>query len=551
MKHFSDLYARLDETTKTNEKVAALRDYFQAVDPADAAWAIYFLSGRKLRQIIPTRRMCEWAAEAAKIPAWLFDESYEMVGDLAETMALVLPPPERATTLTLAEWVERRLIPLRGADEADQRERLGEYWRELDPRQRFLLHKIVTGGFRVGVSQRLVLRGLANAVDLPLELLAHRMMGDWEPSAEWFQTIVHPDDNTTVQSQPYPFFLAHPLEHDPEQLGPIDDWQVEWKWDGIRAQMIRRADETFLWSRGEELITDRFPELLPAAADLPDGTVIDGEILAYRDGILPFMDLQRRIGRKQLGPKILRDVPVVFVAFDLLEFGGIDIRTQQLSARRQQLVELLGLSATMWSQVPSGDRMSDDHDKPSCSTRLWISPEVTASTWQEIAAKRQDSRANRAEGLMLKRRSSAYRVGRPRGEWWKWKIEAYTIDAVLVYAQRGSGRRAGLYTDYTFAVWQHEELVPIAKAYSGLTDAEIREVDAFVRQHTVDRFGPVRQVEPRLVFEIAFENIQLSNRHKSGIAVRFPRIARWRHDLAIHQADHLETIKRMLSAETP
>ncbi|MGQ9928338.1 MAG: ATP-dependent DNA ligase [Chloroflexaceae bacterium] len=529
MQAFAELYAALDETTRTNEKVAALARYLAAAPPADAAWALYFLSGRKPRQVIGSRRLSEWAIEASGTPAWLFGECYDAVGDFAETVALLLAdrPPAAAGSASagLAFWIEERLLPLREADRATQRAAVLQAWSELEQLQRFLWNKLITGGFRVGVSQRLVVRALAQVSGVEDTVIAHRLMGDWVPSADWYRSLLAGERADADVSRPYPFFLAHPLEDDPASLGAPEEWQAEWKWDGIRAQLIRRAGRSFLWSRGEELITERFPELAEAAVRLPDGTVLDGEVLPFRDGaVLPFSQLQRRIGRKQLTRKILTEVPVALFAYDLLEAEGRDLRSASLHERRARLEQTL-------------DAGND---------ALHLSPLVAGSTWEELAAARERSREVNAEGLMLKRRVSPYRVGRVRGDWWKWKVAPYTMDAVLIYAQRGSGKRASLYTDYTFGVWAGDTLVPFARAYSGLTDAEIREIDAFVRRNTVEQFGPVRTVRPELVFELAFEGLQPSTRHKAGIAVRFPRILRWRRDKAPREADTLEMVRAML-----
>ena len=531
MKAFADLYTALDETTKTSEKVRALIRYFAQAPHGDAAWAVYFLIGRKPRQVVPSAKLRAWSAAEAGISDWLFEESYHAVGDLAETIALLLPAPSATSDRPLAEWVERRLLPLRDATEDDRRVAMLRAWSEMDDRQRFVWNKLITGSFRVGVSQQLVIRALADVAGMDAAVIAHRLMGDWEPSAAFFDRLLARDSGDADTSRLYPFYLAHPLDGEagPEGLGPIDDWQVEWKWDGIRAQLIRRSGRTFLWTRGEELVTERYPELAALGPDLPDGTVIDGEILPWKQGeVLPFAQLQRRIGRKSLGKKLLAEVPVVLLAFDLLEDGGEDVRARPLDWRRARLAEI----------VAGANR----------GGVLELSPVLTAASWSELAEARAGSRGRQVEGLMLKRRQSPYGVGRHRGDWWKWKIAPLTIDAVLIAAQRGSGKRASLYTDYTFGVWDEGRLVPIAKAYSGLTDAEIRKVDAFVRLQTVETFGPVRTVTPELVFELAFEGIQRSPRHKSGVAVRFPRMLRWRDDKPITEADTLDTLRAMLPA---
>jgi DNA ligase-1 len=526
MKAFAELYAALDETTKTNAKIAALRRYFEAAQPADAAWAVSFLIGRRPKRLLESRKLAQWASAEAGVPDWLFGECYQAVGDFAETIALLLPPVAGSTDLPLHYWIEERLLPMRTADDDARRAWLLEAWRSMDEPQRFAWNKLLTGEFRVGVSQSLVERALAEVSGAPPEAIAHRLMGEWQPSGEFWRGLIAPERGGSEAdvARPYPFCLAYPLEGAVEDLGDIRTWQIEWKWDGIRAQLIRRQGRTFLWSRGEELITGRFPELEAAGALLPDGTVIDGEVLPWKEGApLPFTQMQRRIGRKVLGQRILAEVPVVLVAFDLLESAGRDVRAEPQEWRRAQLENIVPPESAV---VPS--------------------PVVRASSWEELKELRHESRRRKVEGFMLKRIGSPYRVGRRRGDWWKWKIDPYSVDAVLIYAQPGNGRRASLFTDYTFGIWDNGQLVPFAKAYSGLSDAEIREVDAFVRRHTIEKFGPVHRVQPELVFELAFEGIQRSSRHASGIAVRFPRMARWRRDKKPEEADSIDTIRALL-----
>jgi DNA ligase-1 len=529
VKRFAELYAELDETTKTGEKVDALAAYFAHTPPEDAAWAVHFLSGRRPKRLVGARKLAAWAMETADVPEWLFAESYESVGDLAETISLLLPESDASSPLPLHAWVQERLLPLRGEDDETQRRAILRAWAEMDGPQAYVWNKLITGSFRVGVSQSLVVRALSRVSGVDEATVAHRLMGAWDPTPEFYLRLLEADTSDADQSRPYPFFLAYALEGEPEALGDAREWQAEWKWDGIRSQVIRRRGTTFIWSRGEELITERFPELAQAAALLPDGIVLDGEIMPWRDGPLPFAQLQRRIGRKTLGPKILAEVPVALLAYDLLEIDGADVREQPFAWRRARLEALV-------RETPSAGR-------------ILLSPAVHADRWDGVLQAWRDARGRGAEGLMLKRMDAPYGVGRRKGGWWKWKVEPFTIDAVLIYAQRGHGRRASLYTDYTFGVWKDGELVPFAKAYSGLTDEEIRKVDSFVRRNTQQRFGPVRTVAPELVFELAFEGIQRSPRHKSGVAVRFPRMLRWRTDKKPEDADSLETILAMLDAQ--
>ncbi|WBS01636.1 ATP-dependent DNA ligase [Pseudoduganella sp. SL102] len=543
MREFAGLYAELDETTATNRKLEALKAYFSSAAPENAAWAVYFLAGGKPRQAIPVKLLRQYATEYAMLDEWLFDECYNAVGDLAETIAHILPEPKHRSDVGLAEWIEQRIAPLRGAAPETIRAALFQYWDELETRERFLLVKLIGGGFRVGVSRLLVTRALSGIAAVDAKLIAQRLMG-WtdgsvSPTAKGFLQLIaqeSPDEHAQRGGQPYPFFLAHQLNADPATLGELERWQVEWKYDGMRAQVVRR-DGSWVWSRGEDLITERFPEL--ASLPLPDGTVVDGEILVWRggegeaDAPAPFADLQKRIGRKALSAKFLAEYPAVLVAYDLLERDGVDLRKLPQCERRTLLEQLVADVA---------------------SPQLRISPLVEADSWEALATIREESRMRGVEGMMLKAKDAQYGVGRTKdvGTWWKWKIDPYSVDAVLIYAQAGHGRRASLYTDYTFAVWDSDgnggrHLVPFAKAYSGLTDAEIAQVDNAVRRTTVERFGPVRSVRPTMVFEIGFEGIQASPRHKSGIAVRFPRILRRRDDKAVEEADTLDMLKGLLA----
>jgi DNA ligase-1 len=488
---------------------------------------VYFLTGNKPRQVVPSRRMYELAAQVSATPLWLMDECYEAVGDLAETVAHVLPPATRPTDAPLREWVEERLLPLGEASDAARAESLQRAWDELDGTARLVWNKLITGEFRIGASARSVTRALAALSGIDASIIAHRLAGAWRPSAASFRALVSPDGEQGEASRPYPLFLAYAFEGDPATLGDLGDWLIEWKWDGIRGQLIRRGAGVYLWSRGDDLINDAFPELVEAGAFLPAGTVLDGEIVVWEEGrAAPFNVLQQRIGRKTPGKALLAKAPATLIAYDLLELHGEDLRANPLAERRAALESLLAAAPP----------------------RIRLSPLVEAADWAALAKKRAGARGHGVEGVMLKRRDAPYGVGRVRGPWWKWKIEPYSIDAVLMYAQRGHGRRASLYTDYTFGVWDQGALVPFAKAYSGLTDAEIRKVDAYVREHTLEKFGPVRVVSPDIVCELAFEGIQRSTRHKSGIAVRFPRIARLRPDKKPAEADSLDTIRALLSA---
>jgi DNA ligase-1 len=531
MRAFAELYDEIDTTTSTNLKVAAMVRYFRAAAPADAAWAAFILSGRRLKRFIGPALLHRWLIGASGLAEWLVEEAHSAVGDLAETIALLMERPDTSrdpqTDLSLAGWIEGRLLPLRDADEERQREAIVGWWRTLRYRECLLLNKLLTGELRIGVSQLLVTRALAEALSLRRHDVARGLMGEWTPSAAFWETLRANERSSADPSQPYPFFLASPLEGPVETLGPAESWQVEWKWDGIRAQLIRRGGECFIWSRGEDLVTERFPEIVSAAAALPDGTVLDGELVAWKsDTVQPFSALQQRIGRKNLTATILAEVPVRLLAYDLLEQDHADLRALPLAERRTRLERLL-------EPAPA---------------ELSLSPLVRAPGWDEFAALRSDSRARSVEGLMLKALGSPYGTGRQRGTWWKWKIDPYSFDGVMLYAHPGHGKRSNLYTDYTFGVWRGEELVPVAKAYSGLSNAEILELDRWIRAHTLEKFGPTRAVEPTRVFELAYEGIAASGRHKAGIALRFPRILRARPDKTAREADRLSDLQAVLAA---
>jgi DNA ligase-1 len=556
MKRFTQLFTELDQTNRTSEKVSALVSYFTAAEPVSAAWALYFLSGRRLKRMVTTTALQEWATEESELPTWLVQECYHAVGDLAETLALILSEKEAALDLSLHDLIEQRLLPLRDASEPAQKQLVVETWREMGATPRFLYNKLLTGGFRVGVSHTLVTRALAMVAAIEPAIMAHRLLGRWQPTEEDYRKVLQGEGLPGGEPcKPYPFFLASPLERPLAELGELDDWQAEWKWDGIRAQLIRRQGEVVIWTRGDEMVMESFPEIVKAGDALPDGTVLDGEILAWQgDAPEPFSRLQRRLGRKTVTAKMRRDFPVVFLAYDLLEWKGEDWRPRPLAERRHQLEIVLEdarqQAKTMMSPADDANVTPDlfmtTEPQPVFDPPLRLSPLIDCTTWEELALKQQESRGREVEGIMLKRRASSYGVGRLRGDWWKWKIDPLVIDAVLVNAQLGHGRRASLYTDYTFGLWHEGKLLPVAKAYSGLTDAEILEVDAFVRTHTTGKFGPIRAVEPLLVFELAFEAVQESMRHKAGLAVRFPRMNRWRRDKQPEDADTLDNLRRLL-----
>jgi DNA ligase 1 len=527
MKRFAKLIQQLELSNKTNDKIAALVDYFNYADDKDKVWVIALFTGKKPKRPIKSALLKYWAIAITETPEWLFAESYSNVGDLSETIALLLPPAENTSDLQLHTWIEE-LHDLEGKDDETKKDFILSAWNKLETQERFIFNKLISGNFRIGVSNKMLVNALAKQSSLDSAQIMHSIMGKWNPYEITFHELINGIHVNTDNSWPYPFCLAYALEQEPEKLGGISEWQAEWKWDGIRGQIVKRNGELFIWSRGEELVTEQFPELHFMINVLPDGVVLDGEILAVQDKqVLSFSTLQQRLNRKKINKKQLEDAPIGFFVYDILEYEAKDFREEPLSVRRKILEQLIG----------------DLDESP-----VIISPVINCNTWEDLAELRQTSRSINSEGIMLKKLSSHYHSGRKRGDWWKWKINPYTVDAVMIYAQKGSGRRANFFTDYTFAVRDGENLVTIAKAYSGLTDKEIKEVNSFVTRNAIEKFGPVRTVKPELVFEIAFEGIAESKRHKAGLALRFPRILRWRKDKKADEINTLEDLRQLLQS---
>jgi len=548
MKQFAQLIKTLDGTNKTNVKVEALSQYFKAATDQDKVWTIAILSHRRPPRPVNTTLLRTWAAELSNIPMWLFEKSYHIVGDLAETIALVVPSSEKGTEKSLTAFLQE-MIALKQKSEEEKKKYLFQHWSVLDYYERFVFNKLITGSFRIGVSQKLMTRALSKATGIEEDILAYKLMGNWDPNEISFQDLLLEEKESDYLSKPYPFFLAYAVEDDVSDLGDVSEWSAEHKWDGIRSQVILRNDEIFVWSRGEELVTDKYPEFEAFVGVIPNGTVLDGELLPYPKGeIGTFKDLQTRIGRKNISKSLLEKIPVKLKVYDLLEWQGKDIRNKTYLERRQILESLI--STTLNHRVAERSRSETlQNELP-----LLLSERMQFDSWDDVAEERKLSREKHSEGLMLKKNDSTYQVGRKKGDWWKWKVDPLTIDAVLTYAMRGHGRRSNLFTDYTFALWDkneagEKELVTFAKAYSGLTDKEFRQVDAWIKKNTLDRFGPVRSVTPQHVFEIAFEGIAPSNRHKSGVATRFPRILRWRKDKKIEDANTLDELKALMPSK--
>lgn len=525
MKHFAELISTLESTNKTNAKIDAMVHYLNTAPENDKLWFLALFTGKRPKRPVNTNLLKQWALEIIQLPEWLFLESYSSVGDLGETLSLILPPPENDIQKSLSQWMTE-LIHLKDQTDEEKKRYVTESWNGLDYTERFIFNKLIGGSFRIGVSKKLLITALSKYSDIDSNQLMHSIMGKWNVDEMNFDDLITGTNINPDNSKPYPFCLAYPLEKETQELGKPEEWQAEYKWDGIRGQLIKRNTEIFIWSRGEELVTPQFPELVTALEHIPGNFVLDGEILAVNDDeVLNFNELQKRLNRKTITPKMLREIPVKVFVYDILEFNDEDLREKPLSERRKILENLI-------------ETYPVEHIK--------ISGSVPFKNWDDLIAIRENSRENNSEGLMLKQKNSHYHSGRKKGDWWKWKVDALTIDAVLIYAQKGSGRRSGYYTDYTFAVKKDDQLVTIAKAYSGLTDKEIMEVSRFATKNSLEKFGPVRTVKPELVFEIAFEGIGFSNRHKSGVALRFPRIVRWRRDKKADEIDDIEEVKKLI-----
>jgi DNA ligase-1 len=526
MRHFAELVSTLGTSTKTNEKLDALSEYFATANDKDKVWVIAIFSGRRPKRAVSSTQLWTWCNELAQLPDWLFEECYHAVGDLGETIALLLPESTASEASFPLHYYLETLISIEREDEAVRKEFIVRSWQSMTQVERFVFNKLITGNFRIGVSQSTIVNALAKTVKLDSSVISHRISGNWDPMTTSFAELLSERTINTDYSKPYPFYLAYAIEDQVHTLGEPDEWQAEWKWDGIRGQMIKRNSDLFVWSRGEELMTEKFPEYHVLKNHLPNGVALDGEIIPSENGKpLPFALLQTRIGRKNVTKKQLMEAPITFFAYDLLEYEGNDMRESFLIERRALLEKIV---------------------KQINHPALLLSPVISFTSWDELTNLRMQSRNMGSEGIMLKRKQSIYQVGRKRGDWWKWKIDPLVIDAVMIYAQKGHGRRSNLYTDYTFAVKDGDKLVSFTKAYSGLTDKEFSQVDQFVKRNSLEKFGPVRTVKPELVFEIAFEGIAASNRHKSGVALRFPRISRWRKDKAVNEINTIEDLRKML-----
>ena len=538
MRNFATLFKELDETAQADLKIEALINYFKKVPPEDLAWTVSLLLGRKIKQVISVKRLRKWSVELTQIPDWLLAECLNNVGDLAETISLILPFEGNSENIPLHVWIEQCIFPLKDQQEEIQKEKIVSFWHQLNSVERFLFNKLVTGSFHVDIPPKLIIKALSSFCSLNEKYISQRLIGNWVPTAGFFNFLCTSNVSDTMANIPYPFNPVVQLDLKVEDLGNINQWLFEWKWNGIRSQIIKRENKVFIWSHDEDLLNDSFPELYELGSILPDGTVIEGIIIPIRDNILlPSAELKKRIAKRYPVKKILSDIPVSFVAFDLLEFDKEDIRNKSLNQRRNLLKEIL----------------NDITDK-----RIILSGVVECNSWKDLKIARSEAGKKSVDGLMLKRLYSPYSIGSETivsamqsgiltTNWYKWKNDPLTINAILLYARLEQGSTSPLFKEYTFALWHDGKLIPFAKTSSGLTDEEIIQVDSFIRKNTLGKFGPVRTVKPELVFKLEFDGIQKSSRNKSGIVVLSPHITRWHHYKKIEEAGSLNSLTILLN----
>ncbi len=594
MIHFTRLFNELDETNHTVEQLAALERYFKAAPAADAAWALHLLIGAKAPRALKNSQLREWISTVADLPTWLVDESCETVGDIAETLALLLPDPPTVPaggSLALHRLITERLLPLAGLGPEARRDLVVTTWRELDGAQRFIWNKLITGSFRIGVSRTQVARALGKTAGVSASVMAHRLLGFQEPTEAAFRALLAAE-SANENFGPYPFQTANAIKSAepagdptiesldlfprlvgapgtgptitrPEELGSASDWQAEWLLDGLRVQVMRRGDAVLIWSQDEELLNPEFPEIAEAAQLLPDGTVLDGDLVVWpASDVCPGTraDIQQRLSHATPGAGLQRKLPVVFIAQDIIEAAEIDQRGRPLLARRRQLAEVLAPAAdrhreTQATRPASGSTDGSQMDlfgsPPAAAAhhapfRFRAASLVSFGSWEQLASLRREARDHGAAGLILKRTESCYGASVETSAWWIWPIEPLRINAVLIAALPGHGNSPRAFSDYTFAVWCDDELVPFAKTGTGLTEIGFRAMDDFIRAHITGKFGPVRSVKAELVFELEFDSVQTSTRHKSGLVVRSARIHRRRPELSAAEADTLEALRLLV-----
>ncbi len=535
MRRFAELIDRLIYTPGRNAKLRLIGDYLRATPDPDRGWALAALTGEIDLPAVKSaaiRAMMEERSDPA-----LFRMSRDFVGDTAETVALLWPDPadDIGATPTISAIIARLAVLKRGEGPAV----LAALLDTMDAEARYALIKLASGGLRVGVSGRLARTAVANAFAVDVETIEEVWHGLAPPYAELFAWAEGRGPLPCIDNQPVfrPFMLAHPLEEPgaPERAVDLADYAAEWKWDGIRVQLVHAGGETRLYSRGGDDITAAFPDIANAFAH---DAVLDGELLVRGivqggedGGAASFNALQQRLGRKSVSAAMLRDAPAFVRLYDVLVDAGEDVRALPWSERRARLEALM----------PALD-----------PERFDLSALIEAADFDALATIRAASRDSAIEGVMLKRRDAPYVAGRRAGLWYKWKRDPLTVDCVMLYAQRGSGKRSSFYSDYTFGCWSGDpdaggELLPVGKAYSGFTDEELRWLDKFVRDNSMARFGPVREVAKSLVLEVAFDSVHRSKRHKSGLAMRFPRISRIRRDKPAAEADHVATLLAMVT----
>lgn len=524
MKRFAELCAILESTANAREKMAALTVYFQDAPPPDAIWAIRLLLGWKPSRIATSQTLRRWARECVQFPDWLFEESCAAVGNLLETLALLIPLPDTPGDVPLHVRMQRDLLPLRDLTENEQRAAVSAAWTQMDAQQRFVWNTLLTGGFRPHVSEKTLIRALSAWRGLPTTVLACRLKQEWEPTVAGYRALFSHDIAALDSSQLYPFQRWYEEPPARGASGAIGDWRIDWHRNGMRAQLIKRGSSVFLWSDDHVIVNDTFPEICEAMAAMTDGTVLDGVITAWSaDGPLHRAELERRMKRKRLTKKFKHEVPVRYWVYDLLEIQGEDVRTQPF---RQRIHQAAGIIPTEVGSV------------------IHLAEPLEAASWHRLHALRNDARRHGADGVLLRRwTASACPSTRKADQWRVWKADPLTAPVVLVYVQAlnaASGQRS---VEGTFAAWDGGDLVPVAKTSAGFSDEDVNAIEEFAKQHTVERFGPVRSLKAELVFTLAFDSVSLSTRRKSGLVLHHPRVAGRLLDASIHDAERIAILR--------
>lgn len=524
MKAFAELIFNLRKWDTENNQIRYIKEYFSISDDRDCIWAIYILLGKKIKNEFRSKQQLKkWACEYAEIPDWLFDESYSFTGDLTETISLILPGKEADSGRTLTEWMHY-MESFCKSDDQGNKKKVVDAWKELDHTETYVFNKLIPGNFKSGVDEKVIIKALSKFLNIESNVISNRIKSNWHPDLISFYELFskfNPDD---IISKPYPFIPEEVFESEPGVLGSAADWLAEQKFKGIRCQLIFRKGKIFLWTDNGELINDKFPEFEFIKKYLPDDSVFTGSIICINNGMKSQHNyLQARLRRKNISSKSLKESPVIFMMNDLLEYEGTDMRNKFLIERK----ELIKCNKFMISK----------------NNLIKYSENIKFENWEELRTIRRKSSDTISGGIILKKKNSLF-LSDINEKYLICKPEPLSADAVLMYALKGE--RTDLFSEFTLGVWDKGKLVSIAKINSGLSEEEIREVSEFVNNNTLEKFGPVRTVRPELVFNISFESISFSVRHKSGVVLQSPEISKWIRGKNIFDASSLENLKKFI-----